>query len=92
MSKAAVATDPFVPFGPGTLGAKSGAPNLKVISKEAGAESFSPFQAPAGGHTHGSAGGGSGQPGITLQKEGDKVVGIRVECACGQVIELACSY
>ncbi len=86
------ASDPFVPFGPGTFGARSGAPspNLKVVPKEAGAESFSPFSPNAGGHAHGAA--GAGQPTITLQKEGDRVVGIRVECGCGQVIELACSY
>lgn len=92
MSKAAVAADPFVPFGPSTLAAKSGTPNLRVVPKDGGAEAFSPFQASAGGHAHGAGGAGAGQPSITLQKEGDKVVGIRVECACGQVIEMACSY
>lgn len=94
MSNAALATEPFVPFGPGTLaGAKSagGAASLKVVSKET-AQTFSPFQPTPGGHVHGAVLAGSGQPAITLQKEGDKIVGIRVECACGQVIELACSY
>ena len=93
MSKPVVATEPFVPFGPGTLaGAKPGAPHLKVVSKEAGAEVFSPFSAAAGGHAHGAAGAGHGQPAVPLQRVGEKVVGIRVECAGGQVIELACSY
>ena len=32
------------------------------------------------------------EPAITVQREGDRVTGIRVTCACGQVIELACSY
>ncbi len=93
MSKAAVATDPFVPFGPGTLAGRAGAANLKVVP--AGADGFSPFQPGAGGPVHGAAGGhvhGTGQPTVTLQREGDKVVGIRVECGCGQVIELACAY
>jgi hypothetical protein len=94
MSKAALATEPFVPFGPGTAaGVKSAgaATNLKVVPKDAAA-SFSPFQPTPGAHAHGVASGGSGEPTVTLQKEGDKIVGIRVECACGQVIELACSY
>ncbi len=32
------------------------------------------------------------EPVVTLQKDGDRVIGIRIECGCGQVIELACSY
>jgi len=31
-------------------------------------------------------------PKVTLQKQGDAVSGIRIECGCGQVIELACAY
>ncbi len=31
-------------------------------------------------------------PKVTLQKEGDKVTQIRIQCTCGQVIELACQY
>ena len=31
-------------------------------------------------------------PVITLQREGERVTSVRVECSCGQVIELACSY
>lgn len=31
-------------------------------------------------------------PQISLQRDGDKVVGIRIECSCGQVIQLDCLY
>jgi hypothetical protein len=31
-------------------------------------------------------------PVITLKKEGDRVVQIRVQCVCGQIIDLACDY
>jgi len=31
-------------------------------------------------------------PSITLQRQGEVVSGIRVECGCGQVIELACVF
>lgn len=94
MSKPALATEPFVPFGPGTAaGVKSAGvtATLKVVPKDA-ATSFSPFQPIPGAPVHGAASGGTGEPTVTLQREGDKIVGIRVECACGQVIELACSY
>jgi hypothetical protein len=32
------------------------------------------------------------QPTLTLQRQGEIVSAIRIECGCGQVIELACSY
>jgi hypothetical protein len=31
-------------------------------------------------------------PSVTLQRQGESVSGIRIECGCGQVIELACVY
>lgn len=33
-----------------------------------------------------------GQPTVSLQKDGDRVTHIRIECGCGEVIELECSY
>ncbi len=33
-----------------------------------------------------------GPPSITLQRQGEVVSGIRIECSCGQIIELACVY
>lgn len=36
---------------------------------------------------------GSGHdPEVTLQREGDRVTGIRITCRCGEVIDLACVY
>ena len=34
----------------------------------------------------------AGKPQVTLRREGDRVTQIRVQCACGQVIELECVY
>jgi hypothetical protein len=33
-----------------------------------------------------------GRPSLTLRRQGEEVCGIRIECACGQVIELECVY
>jgi len=49
-----------------------------------------PFRAGASPAT--SATGSGGEPQVTLHREGDRIVGIRVQCACGQTIELACIY
>jgi len=32
------------------------------------------------------------RPTIKLQKDGDKIRSIRIECVCGQIIELDCVY
>ncbi len=31
-------------------------------------------------------------PKVTLQRKGEVVTGIRIQCSCGQVIELSCLY
>jgi hypothetical protein len=32
------------------------------------------------------------EPRISIQREGDRVSSIQVQCSCGQLIELACVY
>ena len=95
MSSAAVASDAFVPFGLSSLASakpSGGVANLRVVPKDSAGPTFSPLQTSPGSHLHDPGSSGSGQPTVTLQREGEKITGIRVECACGQVIELACSY
>jgi hypothetical protein len=36
--------------------------------------------------------GNATQPTVTLQKDGDRVTHIRIQCSCGEVIELECAY
>ena len=85
----------FVPFGLASLAAArsaGGAAPLSVVSKEEASSAFTAFQVTSGAHRHGAGGAVTGEPRVSLQREGERVTGIRVECACGQVIELACSY
>ena len=98
--KKSAAAENFVPFEPIAPGPPSdGAPRLKVMPKAASPESsgeFAPLQGPSTpsptpahtGHTPQA----SSTPTVTLQREGDRITHIRIECSCGQVIELACSY
>jgi hypothetical protein len=51
------------------------------------AENLHPFQ-PLG---HAGTG-GQCEPSVTLQRDGERISAIRVQCGCGQVIELACIY
>ena len=32
------------------------------------------------------------EPKVTLQREGERVTAIHIECTCGLIIELACDY
>ena len=32
------------------------------------------------------------EPKVSLQREGDRITSIHIECTCGRVIELACDY
>lgn len=33
-----------------------------------------------------------GQPQVSLVREGDRITGVRVQCGCGEVMELQCLY
>jgi hypothetical protein len=34
----------------------------------------------------------SGEPKVTLERDGDRVTRIHIQCACGQTLELDCAY
>jgi hypothetical protein len=78
----------FVPFEP-LPAAKTAASGFRMKVVPA-AESGPPSSA-SRFHTHGPTA-SPNSPTITLQRDGDKVTAIRIECVCGQVIELACVY
>ena len=80
----------FVPFvvpateGPAT---EPGAP-AKVVTDAKSAMAFRPV-------TEGSippAPPAGGEPRVTLEREGDRVTRIKIQCCCGHSIELACDY
>jgi hypothetical protein len=84
------ASSAFVPFdagAPASAGTASPAAILKVLPKTEAGSAFEPLQTSPKAHSH-----GAGKPVVTLQREGERVTGIRIECACGQVLELECSY
>jgi hypothetical protein len=80
----------FTPFAPTTSGASQvngRSFSLKVCSPPAANQAFAPFKPVAGLPAHDAA-----APAMTLQREGERVKGIRIQCGCGQVIELECVY
>jgi len=94
MSQRASAADAFVPLDPTAATearASTASAGFKVVPKAGPSSDFTPLQVPGVPHVH-ATGAMGGRPVITLERDGEKVTGIRIECGCGQVIELACSY
>lgn len=75
--------EPFVPMQPAAKSSPSRSDfRVAIVS---GAENLRPFQ-PLGQAGH------PGEPRVTLQRDGGRVSAIRVQCSCGQVIEIECVY
>jgi hypothetical protein len=83
-------SDPFVPFvtAPVSTG-EMATLQLKVLPQAEANAVFQPL--PECGKPAQPAK-SCGQPSVSLQRQGEVVSGIRIECGCGQVIELACAY
>jgi hypothetical protein len=61
---------------------------VTLVSREAATHSFHPV-----GHAPLSTAPGAGlEPRVTLQRDGDRISLIRIQCTCGHVIELSCAY
>jgi hypothetical protein len=54
-----------------------------TLKAEAPAATAAPAPAPHVQH---------GPPKVTLEKQGDMITHIRIECSCGQITELKCEY
>jgi hypothetical protein len=79
-------SESFTPLVPPTAGSKEAA-FTPVHSK-----GLAPGTAPSAPGAAGSGPGVCSKPVVTLRRNGDIVSGIRIQCACGQVIDLACVY
>lgn len=81
----------FVPLTPAGLPANE-RPDYRVTVRSQ-VDNVQPFHSL--GQTVGSLAAGQRsnlEPRLTLQHEGDRIAAIRIQCTCGQVIELACVY
>ena len=78
----------FVPLVAGAMRKAEGAAPTRLKPISGGFEAMTPSQAktePHEPHIH-------RDPKITLERQGETITHIRVECGCGQVIELKCEY
>ena len=90
-------SDTFIPMGPAILsGPDDGFRPLPFKPAPSAAARTAP-----GANGPGSTAGPAAQPSpapncpppkVTLQRQGEVVSAIRIQCSCGQVIELSCVY
>lgn len=88
-------TEIFVPLAAKVPAVSTGASfRMKVLANASGVTvPFQPlgalpgrFPAPVAHGEH------AGQPQVSLVRDGERITGIRVQCACGEVIALQCVY
>jgi hypothetical protein len=79
--------DIFTPLTPATITSGGG-------SSISSSTAFKPLPAPAvaSGGNPATPGACAAKPAITLQRKGNVVTSIRVQCGCGQVIDINCQY
>lgn len=84
----------FVPVLPVSSKARIGTDNfrLAVTPQADKPAAFVPAASPAAAHPGAAHAHPSGEPVISLEKQGDRVTRITVRCTCGHVIELDCAY
>ena len=89
-----IRTEPFVPLlskAPSSSGERADF-QATIVSQPEQAQKFQSIESTP--FPSGTAAGARAncEPRVTLHRDGERVAGIRVECSCGQVIDLACVY
>lgn len=79
--------DAFVPLQPLKPGATPAAGGFAALQ----ANGLPSVKSDAGKNGNGASE-ACGKPVVTLQRNGDTIASIRIQCGCGQVIDLNCVY
>lgn len=87
-------TESFVPLTSKPTTDESREFRVTVIPQSSPAHNFQPLEQAAFHSTesNGLNGKKHGEPRLTMQRDGDRITNIRIQCGCGQVMELACVY
>jgi hypothetical protein len=81
--------DTFIPLLPLPANAAEPAasPRLKVLPGQPSPQPFQPMASALPARSCGPE-----KPAVTLERDGDHVTRVRIQCPCGQVLELECVY
>lgn len=83
-------SDAFTPFANTRSKSAPGASNFRLTIVPQ-AQEAAPFQ-PVAAAVPNSPPTASKEPQVSVEREGDRITRIRVQCCCGQVVELNCAY
>jgi hypothetical protein len=84
---------PFVPLAPAAgAGTRSEGFQVLVAARPENARSLREAALSSSKDSKAQAPGSNCVPRITLEREGDRISAIHIQCSCGQVIDLACAY
>jgi hypothetical protein len=83
-------TDIFVPLTAATPSGENREFRVKVISQPATPPPFQTLEQNASGVTGNAK--KNCEPSLSLQRDGERVTGVRIRCTCGQTMDLACVY
>jgi hypothetical protein len=87
-------TEPFVPLTAASPSGENREFRVTVIPQNGAAQPFQTLeQVVSGAVEHGSLNGKKNcEPRLSLQRDGERVTNIRIQCSCGQMMDLACVY
>ena len=87
-------TDNFVPLTSVSPASDSREFRIKVIPQADSAQSFQGLEqtAPKEAGSLSAHAGKHCEPQLLLQRDGSRITNIRIQCACGQIMDLACVY
>jgi hypothetical protein len=80
----------FIPLSTAAPVKANGDSKVTIISQTEKAQPFRPLgqSAPAASAEHQT----NCEPRVTMERDGERITSIKVQCSCGQLIELACVY
>ena len=89
-----IRTEPFVPLTAATPANSTSRGDFQatVVSQPAQMQKFHSIESSAAAASDANQRAANCEPRVTVQRDGDRVAGIRIQCSCGQVIDLACAY
>lgn len=86
-------TESFVPLTTAPASGDRQALHVTVLSEAKQVQHFKSLELPAATHAGGAtASGKTCEPRVSVQREGDRITSLRIQCGCGQVMDLACVY
>jgi hypothetical protein len=87
-------TESFVPLTASSPSGEDREFRVTVVPQAESGQSFQTLEQAAATamKTAASNGGKNCEPRLSVQRDGERITGIRIQCTCGQVVDLACVY